>query len=272
MGATEVARGAGGGRRNPMACAQQDGFVFEIGPTLREARVRKRLTLQQVEEDTKIRCRYLQALEDEEFDVLPGQAYAKGFLQSYASYLGLDPRVFIEEFNSRHAHAERDQLAGPSALRRPAHSRRTSGLVFFAVVAILVLASIYLLGLRGGSDETPPKVNASALTPSKSPSPSVSPSTSGSPAPVGTSTVVIEAATAPCYIEVFSGSLQQAAIFADTLPQGERKTYRPKGTLYIRVGGDPGALSLSLNDRPVATKGDKSGVVYVFSKGQVTRQ
>jgi cytoskeleton protein RodZ len=246
--------------------------VFEIGPTLREARVRKRLTLQQVEEDTKIRCRYLQALEDEEFTVLPGQAYAKGFLQSYASYLGLDPRVFIEEFNSRHSDPEQDQLAGPSALRRPAHSRRTSGLVFFAVVAILVLASIYLLGLRGGSDEQPPKVDPSALTTSASPSPAVSPSGTVSPAPAGTSTVVVEAATAPCYIEVFSGSLQKAAIFADTVPQGERKTYRPKGMLYIRVGGDPAALAIWLNDKPVRTSGDESGVVYVFSKGQVTRQ
>jgi transcriptional regulator with XRE-family HTH domain len=256
--------------------ARQDGFVFEIGPTLRETRVRKRLTLQQVEEDIKIRSRYLQALEEEEFDILPAPAYAKGFLHSYATYLGLDPRVFIDEFNSRYVEPEpQEQLAGPSALRRPAHTHRKMGLVFFAIVAILVLASIYLLGLGGGSDEDVPKVNTSALSPTPSTSPQVTPTTSptGGATPVaGASTVVIEAATASCYLEIFSGSLQKAAIFADTLAQGERKTYRPKGKLFVRVGGDPAALAIWLNDSKVPSGSDESGVVYVFDKGQVTRQ
>ena len=65
--------------------------MFEIGTTLREARVRRKLTLQQVEEDTKIRVKYIQAMENEDFDVMPAPAYVKGFLQTYATYLGLDP-------------------------------------------------------------------------------------------------------------------------------------------------------------------------------------
>jgi hypothetical protein len=247
--------------------------VFEIGATLREARVRKRLTLQQVEEDTKIRTKYLQAMEDEDFGQLPGSAYAKGFLHSYAAYLGLDTQIVLDEFNSRHGEQAPDPLAGPSALRRPPRSRRRSGLVFFAVVAVLVLASIYLLGLRGnGADEAPPKVVPSVLSPSASPSVAVaSPSPSPSPRPA-LSNVVIEVTGASCYFEVFEGSLDSQALFADTLVQGQTESFETKKKLFIRVGGDPAALALRVNGKDIRTSGDVSGVVYVVNKGRLTRQ
>jgi cytoskeleton protein RodZ len=62
--------------------------MFEIGSSLRAARMRQRLELSQAERDTRIRAKYLGALEDERFDVLLGPAYTKGFLRSYADYLG----------------------------------------------------------------------------------------------------------------------------------------------------------------------------------------
>ena len=74
--------------------------MFEIGNTLREARVRRNLTLQQVEEDTKIRVKYVQAMENEDFDIMPGVTYVKGFLRTYSEYLGLDPDVIIDEYRS----------------------------------------------------------------------------------------------------------------------------------------------------------------------------
>ena len=64
--------------------------MFEIGSSLREARMRRQLELSQIERDTRIRAKYLLALEDDRFEVLPGLAYAKGFLRTYADYLGLD--------------------------------------------------------------------------------------------------------------------------------------------------------------------------------------
>lgn len=246
--------------------------MFEIGATLREARVRKRLTLQQVEEDTKIRTKYLQALEDEDFDVLPGRAYAKGFLGSYASYLGLDPQTMLDEFNSRHG-TEDDPLQGPSALRRPARSRKTSGLVFFAIVAVLVLATVYLLGLRGGGEEeAPPKVVPSALSPS--PTTPLSPSPlSPSPSPSNTQTEVsVEVVGPPCYYELFVGSLDGEARYADTAPSGDTQVVTTKKTVYIRVGGDPASLAVRIDGKKARTSGDASGVVYVIKKGRLTRQ
>ena len=85
--------------------------MFEIGPALKEARERRGLAFGDVEADTAIRTRYIRALEEEQFHVLPGPTYTKGFLRAYAEYLGLDGQLFIDEFNSRHhdARAPQDQ-------------------------------------------------------------------------------------------------------------------------------------------------------------------
>ena len=62
----------------------------EIGETLREARMRRRIDMAEVEAATKIRAKYLRALENEEWDLLPGPTFVKTFLRTYAEYLGLD--------------------------------------------------------------------------------------------------------------------------------------------------------------------------------------
>ena len=108
--------------------------MFEIGSTLREARVRRKLTLQQAEEDTKIRVKYLQAMENEDFDLMPGQAYIKGFLQTYAQYLGLDPAIILDEYRSRGtARQEHQPFGGASIIGKPHSHRRRNTLAFIAV-------------------------------------------------------------------------------------------------------------------------------------------
>jgi transcriptional regulator with XRE-family HTH domain len=79
--------------------------VTLIGDRLREARVTRGLTLEDVERDTRISRHYLQALEDERFDVLPAPIYARGFMRSYAAHLGLDATEAV--------------LSMPSELPRP---------------------------------------------------------------------------------------------------------------------------------------------------------
>src|SRR2546421_11114122 len=76
--------------------------MFEIGSSLREARLRQGLDFPELEQATKIRAKYLRALEDEQFDLLPAQTYVKGFLRGYAEYLGLDGQLYVDEFNSRY--------------------------------------------------------------------------------------------------------------------------------------------------------------------------
>src|SRR5215831_16412063 len=80
--------------------------MFEIGTSLREARLRKQVDIAQAERGTKIRAKYLRALEDEQFELLPAQTYVKGFLRSYAEYLGLDGQLYVDEYNSRYVIGE----------------------------------------------------------------------------------------------------------------------------------------------------------------------
>ena len=87
--------------------------MFEIGNSLREARERQGLEFPEIEAGTKIRGKYLRALEEEHFDVLPAQTYVKGFLRSYAEYLGLDGELYVDEYNSRYVVGEEEVPARP---------------------------------------------------------------------------------------------------------------------------------------------------------------
>ena len=75
--------------------------MFEIGGSLREARLKRNLTPADVQKAIRIRDRYLQALEEERWELLPGDAYAKGFLRTYAEFLGLNGTLYIDELNAR---------------------------------------------------------------------------------------------------------------------------------------------------------------------------
>src|ERR1700745_3283294 len=75
--------------------------MLDIGAQLRETRMRRRIDISDVEAATKIRAKYLRALENEEFGLLPGPTFAKTFLRTYAEYLGLDAQLLVEEYRSQ---------------------------------------------------------------------------------------------------------------------------------------------------------------------------
>ncbi len=127
--------------------------MFEIGNSLREARERQGLGYPEIELATKIRAKYIRALEEEDFTSIPGDAYIRGFLRSYAEYLGLDGDVYVDEYASRFITSWRDELP-PRRERRKLRTgerpieRRTVILVLagFALVAILVFAAFSIPG------------------------------------------------------------------------------------------------------------------------------
>ncbi len=250
--------------------------MFQIGATLRETRVRRSLSLKQAEDDTKIRIKYLQAMENEEFDALPAPAYAKGFLRTYATYLELDPELILDEYNSRFMpQSDQHPFAGSSALQPRHTGRRRSGLLFVAVVAVLILLLIYLLGLRGGqhSSGTRPTINPSVivpLSPSPSPSPSdVSPTPSSSPK--AQRTVLLLSAKSPTWVEVRLDDAAGTPLFVGTLTPGQDLRQTRKGTMHVRIGGDPANVTMKVNGRAVQTAGAPSGAVFVIVKGKVKR-
>src|SRR5207302_7319239 len=99
-----------------------------IGDRLREARMRQKIDIAEVETATKIRAKYLRALENEEFALLPGNTFVKTFLRTYAEYLGLDAQLLVEEYRAEHEPREQAEVQpfAPAAHRRP-RERRTRG-------------------------------------------------------------------------------------------------------------------------------------------------
>src|SRR4051812_19430614 len=100
----------------------------DIGATLREARMRQRIDISDIEAQTKIRAKYLRALENEEWDLLPGPTFVKTFLRTYAEALGLDARMLLEEYRMRYerlSEAELMPIAPQSARSRERAARRS---------------------------------------------------------------------------------------------------------------------------------------------------
>ena len=129
----------------------------EIGQTLRETRMRNRIDITEVEAGTKIRAKYLRALENEEWDLLPGPTFVKTFLRSYADYLGLDSRQLVEEYKQRFERPSTMELTpfarGPGPRRVRRRSRALLGPALAVVlVLVLVLGALYALGSWGDDD------------------------------------------------------------------------------------------------------------------------
>src|ERR1700721_59521 len=103
----------------------------QIGARLREARMRGKIDLNQAESDTKIRAKYLRAMENEEWSLLPGEIYAKTFLRTYADYLGLDSREVLDDYRRQYErptdHDLRPLTSGRERDRRQGAGRRPRG-------------------------------------------------------------------------------------------------------------------------------------------------
>jgi cytoskeleton protein RodZ len=131
-----------------------------IGPTLREARKRRKVDLPEIQAAIKIRVRYLQAMENEEWDALPGGAYTRGFIRTYASYLGLDGERLADDYRRATGPPGGERVPKrvepvPTARRRRrplVSSRPVIAAVCLVLVAVVV--GIALAGGNGGSSSS----------------------------------------------------------------------------------------------------------------------
>ncbi|HEY8637918.1 MAG TPA: helix-turn-helix domain-containing protein [Solirubrobacteraceae bacterium] len=142
----------------------------DIGATLREARMRARTDIAEIEEQTKIRAKYLRALENEEWDLLPGPTFVKSFLRTYADALGLDGKLLVEEYKLRHerpSDVELQPIAPPGARDVRGPSRMGRGWAI-AGLAIVLVGAFYLLGKgSGGNGKSRPNTIAATTTTSQ---------------------------------------------------------------------------------------------------------
>jgi hypothetical protein len=121
--------------------------------------MRHSLDIADVEARTKIRAKYLRALENEEFGVLPGSTTTRSFLRTYAEVLGLDPHLLVEDYRARYEpRDDSDTLKplGPPGLARERRRRSPSPpgpLLLAGLALVVVLGTLLVIGLVGGDDE-----------------------------------------------------------------------------------------------------------------------
>jgi cytoskeleton protein RodZ len=132
--------------------------MAEIGSTLRETRIRKKIDITTVEAATKIRAKYLRAIENEEWNVLPGPTYVKTFLRTYAQYLGLDAHLLVDEYATRFEEPEDLELPAFAREQRIRTRVRRVGppsrLVAAIAVVVGLLVLFLVLGLTAGNDNS----------------------------------------------------------------------------------------------------------------------
>jgi hypothetical protein len=213
--------------------------VFEIGSSLRAARKQRQLQLPEIERATRIRAKYLVALEEERFDVLPGTAYAKGFLRTYADFLGLDGARFVDEFNERFAPVEPPEAAPPVRIQRP---RRLLG-SWLVVIPLAVGVGLFVWRTAGGGGHTPTHPHA-AVTPSV---PHVR--LRGAVAPPRAQ-ILLVASRGPCWLSVRLGSASGRVLYDRTLEPGRRARFAG-ARLWVRFGA-PWNLDATLNGKRVS--------------------
>jgi cytoskeletal protein RodZ len=149
----------------------------DVGARLREARMRAKIDLNEIESRTKIRAKYLRAMENEEWDLLPGEVYIRSFLRTYGDFLGLDSRELVDDFRRSYENPsdhEPPPIAPPSREQRDRQARQRQrqqrggspgrGVPPWAIVGVVLVVVVVVLVIvtRGSSPhDTTPKTTAS---------------------------------------------------------------------------------------------------------------
>ena len=230
--------------------------MFEIGSSLREARLRSGLEIPDVERATMIRGKYLRALEDESFEVLPSQAYVTGFLRSYADFLGLDGRLFVDEYTSRFWVDEEQgsRRARRIRVREQHHRRAERNMVVLTVLAIGVVTALVIAAWNYGGGSSSPKI------------PNLTPATAvGTPAT--SARTVIRATDGASLLEVRKGWATGDVLFQGTLEKGEAQRFTAK-RLWLHIS-QPENLRVEV-DGQVASLGSGCPQVVSVTRRQVT--
>jgi cytoskeleton protein RodZ len=137
--------------------------MADIGATLREARMRAKIDINEVETSTKIRAKYLRAIENEEWGLLPGDVYVKSFLRTYGDYLGLDSRQLIDDYKRRYERPSDHELRPITPLSARDRERQSRGprgplippWALVGLVLVAVVVALYFVGNNKGGSTAP---------------------------------------------------------------------------------------------------------------------
>jgi cytoskeletal protein RodZ len=240
--------------------------MADIGSTLREARMRARIDISEVEASTKIRAKYLRAIENEEWDLLPGTVYVKSFLKTYGDYLGLDSRLLLDEFRRRYERPSDHDLRPIASLTRereraargPRGPRVPRWLVI-VVILVAVVVTLYEIGKQNPKTTSPPPSNVATgkskhhhghaqTTPTK-PTTTTTARKKTTPPPPTTARVQITP-TSPVWICIENEG-NKALFTAATFSPGERVPVATGRILLVTLGNAGVDLKINGKHYPV---------------------
>ncbi|HTU86815.1 MAG TPA: RodZ domain-containing protein [Solirubrobacteraceae bacterium] len=254
--------------------------MADIGTTLREARIRARIDISEVEARTKIRAKYLRAIENEEWDLLPGPVYVKSFLRTYGEFLGLDSRQLVDEFKRRYERPSDQELRpiGSRVRERERRRRRRPRLgPLGAVVIVLaaVVAALFVVGSLSSKNTTTTPSTPTAAAGAQSRSTTTGTTRAAVPPPVHRvhhaphkpATVTLKLVpTSPVYVCVTDGS-GKVLIAGVTFSPGESVPVETAHKLLITLGN--GGVQMQVNGKPV-TLASGSPIGYEITPGKTT--
>jgi len=226
--------------------------------------MRRKIDIAEVETATKIRAKYLRALEHEDFDLLPGPTFVKTFLRTYAEYLGLDAQLLIEEYRAQFEPREPEpQPFVPPSRRRREQARRQRaprgppgpGTAILVAVAVILVIFV-ILGVTGGSggnngSQTGRSPQRIATTPKPRPAPP--------PKPVITTVVLRVVPPTPTYICIDHG-LNTAVTFQGIL--SAPRTFHGK---IVRINSGGSNVGLTVNGKPFTVPQSSFPIGYSFT-------
>jgi cytoskeleton protein RodZ len=230
--------------------------VFEIGNSLLEARSRRGVDFVQAELATKIRAKYLRALEEERFEQLPSQTYVKGFLRTYADYLGLDGQLYVDEYNSRFvAGDEMDSRPRRSTVRPERRTRRLETAIVLVAVAVVAVVTLVVVSAwqTSGSGAKAPAAPARAHVAKKH---------AGSKA---SAYLQINAVKGPSYVLVHRDGPRGKLLFQGTIGKGRVEPFR--GRRFWVSLSSPENLIVIVGGKAVRLAGGKPVVLTVGPSG-----
>jgi cytoskeleton protein RodZ len=245
----------------------------EVGARLRDERERRGIGIDEIEAETRIRAKFLLAIEEERFDTLPGPAYVRAFVRDYAEQLGLDPQTFVNELNARPDLAEDVVMVPPRQISEvPLLDRRTrrTAIVAAAVLAVLVALAGAYLATRGGSgggaagQPGPTRPHSQTQAPTTQP-PAGSTSAAPPPAAPRRARLVLSAAGGDVWLSVRAGSATGKLLFQNTLPMGHHLRFHHR-RLWVRVGA-PWNLAIEAAGKPLAVPLQAIGDILVTPAG-----
>jgi cytoskeleton protein RodZ len=220
---------------------------MSFGDNLRRERELRGISLHEIAEATKISVRFLQALEQDRYDILPGGIFPRAFVKQYARHLGLDAERVAAEFQYLHNEPPPERRVPPRQRWSP-----PPGAIFLG--ALVIVAALLLTLRRPASEPAARAGQAPAPAPA---APAVLPSDRVYPPPPaspGTTPVSVPAeglvltltAQQSCWVEVRADG---ETVFSRVLNEGETETLAAQGELVLSVG-NAGGLAIRLNDRP----------------------